>query len=315
MKYALSTFGEGQIRLTVPQGERLSSCRTLRMSPAGSEANVAGILAQLGHATSWASVLPDGDLTTRILQEYASVGVDVSHVRRVPEGRTALYFLEPGVSPLPSRVTYDRENTPFRDLTPDQLDLPALLDTTILFVTGITAALSESTAATVAHAVHEAGARGTAVVLDVNHRSLLWEADRARRVLEPLMDHVTLLFCSRADAARVFGTEDGPASPARQLRERYGVEHVVSTDGARGVHYSGSEGSTTLEVEPMPVTDRPGAGDSFIAGTLHGFLQGSVTDGLSHGLQAARFALTHFDDLTRITVRDLEPSASGDIVR
>lgn len=63
------------------------------------------------------------------------------------------------------------------------------------------------------------------------------------------------------------------------------------------------------------MADRPGAGDSVIAGTLHGFLQGSVTEGMSHGLQAARFALPHFDDLTRITVRDLEPAASGDIVR
>ena len=45
--YDLTTFGEAQIRLTVPRGDRLATCRELRLTPAGSEANVAGLLAQL----------------------------------------------------------------------------------------------------------------------------------------------------------------------------------------------------------------------------------------------------------------------------
>ena len=45
--FDLTTIGEGQIRLTVPQGERLSNTRQLRMTAACSEANVAGLLSQL----------------------------------------------------------------------------------------------------------------------------------------------------------------------------------------------------------------------------------------------------------------------------
>ena len=36
------------------------------------------------------------------------------------EGCVALYFLEPGESPLPGKVTYDREYTPFRNILPEE---------------------------------------------------------------------------------------------------------------------------------------------------------------------------------------------------
>lgn len=36
------------------------------------------------------------------------------------EGRVALYFLEPGEFPLPGKVTYDREYTPFRNILPEE---------------------------------------------------------------------------------------------------------------------------------------------------------------------------------------------------
>ena len=313
--YDLTTVGEGQIRLTVDKGERLSTCRSLRLTPAGSEANVAGLLSQLGRRTAWASVLPQGDLAMRFMQEYSSVGVDLSHVVRVPEGRMALYFMEPGDPPMPARVTYDRLHTPFREITPEALDWASLLDTNVLFVTGITAALTEHTAAMVAHAVQAAADRGVRVALDVNYRALLWTPERARSVLEPLLDKVSILFCSRLDGIKVFGLDGDGSSVNQQLHDRYGIDHVVSTDGTLGVYYSGLEGGETFQVKPVPVTDRPGAGDAFVAGALHGYLNDSVLKGITYGLQTSKFALTHHGDLTRISAAELEIPTSTDILR
>lgn len=315
MTYDVVTFGEGQIRLTVDKGDRLSTCRTLRLTPAGSEANVAGLLAQLGRDASWASVMPEGDLTMRFIQEYSSVGVDMTHVIRVDEGRMALYFLEPGDSPMPARVTYDRLHTPFRQVTPETFDWDSLLDTRVLFITGITAALTEHTATTIAHAAKLAADRGVKVALDVNYRSLLWTPERARSVLEPLLSDVSILFCSRLDAMTVFGMDgDGP-SVNQRLQEHYGLDHVVSTDGTNGVYYSGLEGPRVFDVEAVPVTDRPGAGDAFVAGTLHGYLRDSVHQGITWGQQTSKFALTHYGDLTRISAAELEIPTSNDILR
>lgn len=313
-KYDLVTFGEAQIRLTVPRGERLATCRELRMTPAGSEANVAGLLAQLGRNTAFASVIPQGDLAQRFIEEYRGVGVDLSHSVRC-EGRMALYFMEPGDPPLPAKVVYDRLYTKFREITPETFNWDALLDTEVLFVTGITAALTESTGRTVTHAVREAARRGVKVALDINYRSLLWTPEQARAVLEPLLDHVSILFCSRLDAIKVFGlTGDGPAVNAA-LHERYRIDHVVSTDSTCGCYYSGIEGQKSFQVEPVRVTDRPGAGDALVGGTLHGYLGGNVMEGMNYGLRTSKLALTHHGDLTHVTPSELQIPTSSDILR
>jgi 2-dehydro-3-deoxygluconokinase len=312
--YDLTTFGEAQIRFTVGRGDRLATCRELRVTPAGSEANVAGLLAQLARKTAFASVIPQGDLARRFIEEYCGVGVDLSHSVRC-EGRMALYFMEPGDPPLPAKVVYDRLYTKFREITPETFNWDALLDTRVLFVTGITAALTESTGRTVAFAVKEAARRGVKVALDVNYRALLWSEAQARATLEPLLEHVSILFCSRLDGAKVFGVQgDGPTVNAL-LRERYHLAHVVSTDGVTGCYYSGAQGQKTFAIDAVRVTDRPGAGDAFVAGVLHGYLDDDVMAGVTYGLRTSKLALTHYGDLTHLTPNELETPASADILR
>lgn len=316
MKYDLSTIGEGQVRLTVPQGERLNSTRNLRMSAAGSEANVAGLLAQLGRNTTWATVLPRGPIARRVISEYRGSGMNMDHVRRVEEGRVALYFLEPGEFPMPGRVIYDRMHTPFREIKPEDIDWDDLLDTEIMFLTGITAALTEDTANVVTYAAKTAKERGVKVVLDVNHRTTLWDSEQANTVLTPIAEIADLLLCSRKDAAAVFNIESEGAEVAGKLRERFGNQHVVSTDGINGVYMSSAtEGEREFAVNRVPVIDRPGAGDAFVAGTIHGYLNGSVQDGISYGQRTSAFALTHHGDLTTLSPRELDIPITNDIVR
>lgn len=95
-------------------------------------------------------------------------------------------------------------------------------------------------------------------------------------MLEPLLDKVSILFCSRLDGIKVLGMEgDGP-TVNRNIQEKYGLDHVVSTDSIAGVYYSGIQGHEVFPVESVPVVDRPGAGDAFVAGTLHGYLADDV---------------------------------------
>ncbi|MDR1266263.1 MAG: sugar kinase, partial [Propionibacteriaceae bacterium] len=222
MTFDLSSIGEGQIRLTINQGERLISAQTLRMNAACSEANVAGLLAQLGRRTRWTSCMPQGDLAERCLSEFRGVGVDLAAMVRRPWGRVALYFMEPAAPPMPSNVNYDREYTPFRSADVADYDWDLILDTRIMFLTGITAALTEQTARVVRYAADAAGERGLDVVLDVNYRSKLWSGEQARQILTPIARRATVLFCSRRDAGDVFGLESKPGqgeSVCRGLRE------------------------------------------------------------------------------------------------
>lgn len=315
MTYDLTTIGEGQIRLTCERGDRLATARSLRMTAAGSEANVAGLLSELGRPTAWATKLPKGELSDRIALEYSAVGVDMRHVVLTDEGRVALYFLEPGEFPLPGKVTYDRQYTPFRSIVPEDFDWDRLLDTRVVFLTGITAALTPETAAVVRYFADAAYERGVDVALDVNFRSLLWDGEQAREVLEPIARRAAILFCSRSDARIVFGIEGEGVDVCRHLREETGAPTVVSTDGRAGTYLSTTRTDRVFEIKSVPVIDRPGAGDSFVAGTLHGWLDGDVGRGIEMGTKVAQLALTHHGDLTHVRPGELLALHGSDIVR
>ena len=315
MTYDLTTIGEGQIRLTCERGDRLATARSLRMTAAGSEANVAGLLAELGRSTAWTTKLPRGELAGRIALEYSAVGVDMSRIVMADEGRVALYFLEPGEFPLPGKVTYDRQYTPFRSIVPEEFDWDALLDTRVVFLTGITAALTPETARVVRYCADAACERGVDVALDVNFRSLLWDGDQARTVLEPIARRAAILFCSRSDAGIVFGIEGEGADVCHALREEMGVPTVVSTDGRAGTYLSTARTERVFEIKSVPVIDRPGAGDSFVAGTIHGWLDGDVERGIEMGTKVAQLALTHHGDLTHVRPGELLALHGSDIVR
>ncbi len=315
MTYDLTTIGEGQIRLTCERGDRLATARSLRMTAAGSEANVSGLLSELGRSTAWATKLPKGELADRIALEYSAVGVDMRHVVLTDEGRVALYFLEPGEFPLPGKVTYDRQYTPFRSITPEDFDWDSLLDTRVVFLTGITAALTPETAAVVRYFADAACERGVDVALDVNFRSLLWSGKQARKVLEPIARRAAILFCSRSDARIVFGIEGEGVDVCHNLREEMGAPTVVSTDGRAGTYLSTARTDRVFEIKSVPVIDRPGAGDSFVAGTLHGWLDGDVERGIEMGTKVAQLALTHHGDLTHVRPGELLALHGSDIVR
>ena len=315
MTYDLTTIGEGQIRFTCERGERLATARSLRMTAAGSEANVAGLLSELGRSTAWTTKLPKGELSERIAMEYSAVGVDLSHMVLAEEGRVALYFLEPGEFPLPGKVTYDRQFTPFRSIVPEEFNWDALLDTRVVFLTGITAALTEQTARVVRYFADAAVDRGVDVALDVNFRSLLWSGQQAREVLEPIARKASILFCSRADAATVFGVDGQGVAVCRALREQIGAPIVISTDGRAGTYLSSEQGERVFEIKSVPVIDRPGAGDSFVAGTLLGWLDGDVGRGIEMGRRVAQIALTHHGDLTHVSAGELDLLHGSDIVR
>ena len=315
MTYDLTTIGEGQIRLTCERGDRLATARSLRMTAAGSEANVSGLLSELGRSTAWATKLPRGELADRIALEYSAVGVDMSHVVMTDEGRVALYFLEPGEFPLPGKVTYDREYTPFRSIVPEDFDWDALLETRLVFLTGITAALTPETARVGRYVADAARDRGVDVALDVNFRSLLWSGEQARDVLGPIARRAAILFCSRSDAGIVFGIEGEGADVCHALREEMGVPTVVSTDGRAGTYLSTARTERVFEIKSVPVIDRPGAGDSFVAGTIHGWLDGDVERGIEMGTKVAQLALTHHGDLTHVRPGELLALHGSDIVR
>ncbi len=131
---------------------------------------------------------------------------------------------------------------------------------------------SPASAAALQRAVALQHDHGGRVVLDVNWRPSFWPvaADGARERLQPLLQQVQLLKLAAEEAEWLFGSTD-PQQVALRLPQHPGV---VITDGGHGVAWwlDGSAGRRNAPV--VPVTDTTGAGDAFLAGLLHGLLQG-----------------------------------------
>ena len=209
----LVTFGEAMVRLTPPNCQRLEQARSLDVYVGGGELNVAVGAARLGLGTSWVSRLSDNQLGRMIANRAREQGVDTGHVLWTRDDRAGLYFAELGAAPRASSVLYDRANSAIAGVAPGMVDWKRAFKGTRWFHTsGITPALSDSAAATVSEALGAAKSAGLTVSYDLNFRSKLWSADKARAVQEPLMQHVDILIVTEEDARVVFGITSGKAA-------------------------------------------------------------------------------------------------------
>ncbi len=299
-------IGEAMLRLSPPRGETLEAAAVFEVRAAGAEANVAVALARLGFRAGWVSRLAEGPLGRRIAAELRRHGVDLSAVVWVSQGRTGLYFLEPGVPPRAAAVHYDRAGSAASALAPDDVDWTYVRGARWIHLTGITPALGPSCAATVARAVQEARAGGVRVAFDVNYRRRLWPPDRARAVLEPLLAGADLLLCASDDAREVFALDGPPGRQADALRARTGAGAVVVTAGPDGAYLvAGDTGVVHQPAIPGEELDRIGRGDAFAAGVLWGALEGDLRAGLRYGAALAALAQTYYGDVAWSTRADV----------
>ena len=226
------TFGEAMIRLTPPGNERLERTLQLDVTVGGAELNTAVALRCLDVPSAWVSCLPQNGPGRLIERHARAAGVDTSGVRWVGEdaGRAGLYFLEEGVDPRPSAVTYDRADSAISRVMPGTFDWPALLaGASALHISGITLALSEGCRAEAMAAVRAANAAGVLVSFDLNYRAKLWSEAQARAAFVEIVPLVDILFASRGGLHTFFSIEGSNEEVLRQAIERIGVAAVTVT--------------------------------------------------------------------------------------
>src|SRR5690606_19398273 len=131
-----------------------------------------------------------------------------------------VYFLEPGASPRPTRVVYDRADSALALIDPGALPYDEVARSRALHLTGITPALSANCAAACRRLVDRASESGVPLIFDVNYRSLLWSQDEAARRHAFLVEDANLDICGWGDAATFYGFDGSADKTARALLER-----------------------------------------------------------------------------------------------
>ena len=224
--------------------------------------------------------LPDGPLGRIVDGEARRHGVDTRWVRWIENARLGLMFYEPGPLPRTSRVIYDRKHSAASELGFEDAPWESLVQASAwLHLSGITPALGPSCRALVLHLAALAAAAGKPVSYDLNYRATLTNPADARAALDGLAAHLHLLVLAERDAQNVLGFQQAGEELATAIAARYGVPLVALTrppdaePGTLLLARGEFRYAPRLEVE---VVDRIGAGNSFVAGLIHGLLDGDA---------------------------------------
>ncbi|MGY0055550.1 5-dehydro-2-deoxygluconokinase [Streptomyces sp. LZ34] len=238
----------------------------------GSPTNVAVAAARHGRTSAVITKTgadPFGDFVRTALDGYGVVTRFVGTSDVAPTPVTFCEIFPPDDFPL---YFYRLPKAPDLDIRPEELNLSAVRDARIFWVTGTGLSEEPSRAATLAALAHRAKAGPT--VFDLDWRPMFWEdPSQARAYYAEALRHTTVAV-GNLDECEVATGEREPYAAAKALLAA-GVELAVVKQGPKGVLAMDRDGSAA-EIPPVPVevVNGLGAGDAFGGALCHGLLSG-----------------------------------------
>ena len=286
------SFGEIMLRLSPDGYYKLFQKPELNTSFCGAEANVAVALSNFGDEAEFVTALPDNDIGRAACRELMRYGVKTDNIVYTGD-RLGIFFAEKGASQRPSKVIYDRKNSAIASADPSSFNWEKIFDGADWFhITGITPALSDSLAKISVDAVKAAKKAGLTVSCDINYRSKLWSAEKARPVMTEIMKYVDVCIGNEEDAEIVFGIKagatdvtkgqldtDGYKKSLQTVAGTFGCKIVAysqrksysaSDNGWSGIIYDDEKKQVYTSVQyDIRITDRIGGGDAFASGLIY----------------------------------------------
>ncbi len=296
------TMGETLLRMAPPGQLRIEQAAYFELEAGGTESNTAVALTRLGVRTTWISRMPENALGRRIARTLMGHGVDTSHIVWAEGERLGTFFVEFGDGARATSIIYDRADSAASRMTPDELPVELFSETggRHLHLTGITLAISESSAATAGRALALAREAGWSVSFDFNYRSMLWSPEASRSVCHPFAEAADIVFAPIRDAQTHYGLpeEVSPEEALAALRQFFPQATVILTLGGDG-SIAAVPGEAPMRQPIFPgggTIGRIGAGDAFTAGVLYRYLhhdrEGWLADALRWGAAAAAMKYT-----------------------
>jgi 2-dehydro-3-deoxygluconokinase len=265
------TIGEAMMVFNGPPDAPLGVHAPVSATFAGAEANVAIGLARLGHSARVISAVGDDIFGHAILRSLRGEGVNVSGVRLSSDRPTGVMFKDRHDPGRPD-VLYYRRGSAFAHTTTETFD-PTWRRAGLIYVTGITPALSPGCDKLIHDIVRDARSHQIPVWLDPNFRSKLWDPVHFTSVLTALLPYVDTLLPNEEEARLLTGYVE-PKDVAKAFFDK-GVRQVVLKAGDRGAFaFSAGEEAHCDRFPLARVVDPIGAGDAFDAGYLSGHLDG-----------------------------------------
>ncbi len=333
---AIVAFGEIMLRLTPPDLLRLIQTQSYNVTFGGAEANVAIALARFGHRAEYVTRLPAHDLGEAVLMYLRQYGVGVGHVARGGD-RLGVYFVEQGAAQRGGKVIYDRARSSAAELQPGMIDWRAVFtaaNADWFHWTGITPALTESSADTCREAISVARELGLTISCDLNYRHALWKWGKTSAdVMPDLVAQSDVVVGNTETVHTMFGLKprdpaadliDQNRDVAEQVAERCPqlktiafttrASHSASHNTWSAVLWQRGQFYTGASYDLTPIVDRVGAGDAFTAGLIYGLRQHPENPEYALNFATAAGCLKHTipGDALLVSVDEVEQLMSGD---
>lgn len=331
------SFGEIMLRLKTTSHERFFQSPSFEATFGGGEANVAVALSNYGLDAGFVSALPDNDIGENAIMELRKFGVDVSNVVRTGE-RVGIYFLETGSNQRPSKVIYDRAHSSMCTATADDFDWPTIFaGAEWLHITGITPALTPSSAELSLACVKAAKEAGLTVSCDFNYRGKLWKYGKsAPEVMRELVEYVDVGIANEEDCQKSLditvdvdvhsGELDTTKYEAlgQKVLDIYPNMHTIAITLRESLSADRNNWSACLRTreggfklskkyELTDIVDRVGGGDSFASALIYGLnAYDDRQQSLEFAVAASALKHTISGDFNRVSVKEVEALMGGD---
>jgi 2-dehydro-3-deoxygluconokinase len=291
----LYTLGEVMALFLAIDTDDVATAEKFELSVAGAEANVAVAVTRLGLSASLISRVGTDQLGKNILSSLKSEGVHVDGVKTVESYTPALVRNRGQENPID--VTYLRKSSAGSTISVEDIEEQEIASSRWLHVTGISVAISESSASAVSKAMELARKNEIPISFDINLRRKLWSESDASKALRSLIHDVELVVGGVDEYAVVWGSTD----PEENLRlaSAAGAKTAIMTAGDQKMRiiHDGERFDVTPEV--VETVDPVGSGDAFVGGTIAGILGGlQIREAILQGSKCGALVASQLGDWT-----------------
>ena len=305
-KYDLIAVTSMGLRMTPANHAPVGLDKTYTLQATSAESNVLNVSSSLGLPCLAMTKFVEGSpIAMFIKSQLRARGIDFTGPD-VPQGgpwgyRHQFNIADSGFGMRAPRVWNDRAGEVGRTLSPDDFDLERIFKQDgvgILHISGLIAAMSESTTETCVKVAEYAKSCGTLVSFDLNYRATFWKGreEELRAAFERIASIADILIGNEEDFQLCLGFK-GPEAGGKDLRskiesfkgmidevrEKYPnalcyattLRQVLSANEHLWGAIMWADGQWIVE-EPreIQVLDRIGGGDGFTGGVLYGVLRG-----------------------------------------
>ena len=242
-----------------------------QMNPGGAPANVACVMARLGHSVGFIGRVGRDVFGEECTKTLAGCGVDTSCMLVAEEAPTTLAMVC-----LDSKgnrsFSFYRNGSADVGLTCEHIDSLDFPKAKIFHFGAVSLSCQPARGATL-HGVKRAKQAGSIISYDPNFRPALWEdVEEARHQIINAMPLADIIKLSQEEGEFLFNQPD-PAALCKIVEDKYNPAMVVVTQAAMGCTCSIKGKIYSAPAYDVQTIDTTGAGDCFWGGLLHCLLK------------------------------------------